>query len=102
VQPLLGRYLAPKDGTSWGVYGLVGYRFDWFGIMPFVLIEAADSVRPLSLVSQRVNALSIGLNARPVDAVALKLQYQEAHFPHDTIAGDEPLRLLTAQIAWAF
>jgi len=102
VNPLLGAYIAPRDHLKWGTYGLVGYRFDWFGVMPFVLVEAVDAPSELSLASQRFNAWSVGINARPVDVLALKIQYEEGTLPNDSIVGDAPVRLLMCQIAWSF
>jgi hypothetical protein len=102
INPFLGSYLAPRDQIEWGTYGLVGYRFDWFGVMPFVLVEAAQATNVTSLAAQRFNAWSIGLNIRPIDVLVFKIQYEDTYLPKDTIAGKTPVRALMVQIAWSF
>jgi hypothetical protein len=82
----------PSDTQDWGGYGLVGYRFDWLNMMPFVSYQQLHNEADLSLTGYHV-----GLNVRAIDAIALKLQL-------DTIVvGDtSPIRIMYAQVAWAF
>jgi hypothetical protein len=82
----------PSDTRDWGAYGLLGYRFDWLGVMPFVSYQRLHDQGDLSLTGYHV-----GLNVRAIDAVALKLQY-------DTIVTGlgSPIRIMYAQVAWAF
>jgi hypothetical protein len=82
----------PSDTLSWGAYGLLGYRFDWLNVMPFVSYQRLHEPAGLNL-----NGYHVGLNVRAIDAMALKLQL-------DTIViGDTtPIRIMYAQVAWAF
>jgi hypothetical protein len=102
VNPLAGRYIAPRDALSWGAYGLLGYRFEWLGVMPFALLETIDSTDALTAIRLRTRAFSLGLNVRPTAELVFKLQYSEARFPNDSAFGNAPLRILQCQIAWAF
>jgi hypothetical protein len=80
-----------SDTVDWGAYGLLGYRFDWLSVMPFVAYQQLHSQTGLDLTGYHV-----GVNVRAIDAMALKLQL-------DTIDGGGPLlRILYAQVAWAF
>lgn len=98
--PLLGQYLAPSDKLSFGVYGLIGYRFDWYGVMPYFLLQNVDT----SSNSTRIvdTGFSLGLNVRPIDALVFKLEFVEGYFPKGSFVTDDPIRLIQAQIAWAF
>lgn len=100
--PLLGQYLAPTDKLTVGVYGLVGYRFDWYGVMPYFLLQNLDTTDPTT--SSRIvnNGFSVGLNVRPIDALVFKVEYNEGHFPKGSLISDSPIRLVQIQIAWAF
>jgi hypothetical protein len=102
LNPLLGRYLAPNDKLSWGVYGLIGYRFEWYGMMPYLLVQSLETNDVGTSGMLSIIAWHVGLNVRPIDALVLKLEYLEGHFPEDFIVGGKPARLLQAQIAWAF
>lgn len=96
-----GRTIAPDDKFNWGVYGLLGYRFDWFGVMPYVLLQATDVLDADAGIRYIVNSLFFGLNIRPIDVLVVKLEYNQSHFPRGFII-DEDTRLIQAQIAWAF
>ena len=102
TSPLAGRYIAPSDALSWGAYGLLGYRFEWFGVMPFALLETIDSTDASTAIRLRTRAFTLGFNVRPTDGLVLKLQYTEARFPDDNVLGNAPLRSLQCQLAWAF
>ncbi len=93
------------DRVRWGSYGLVGYRFDWLGLMPFALYQWYEAgFRDALAGGTALSALSGGLNARVVPAVVVKLVLTYTHFPgatRGTPASDD-LWLLSSQIAWAF
>jgi hypothetical protein len=101
TNPFFGRYLAPSDRLNWGVYGLLGYRLPWFGVMPYVLAHFMDSYDPASGVVYYVTSFFAGINVRPIDVLVIKLEYNHSHFPRGfIIAGDT--RLGQVQLAWAF
>jgi hypothetical protein len=102
VQPLLGQYLAPNDKFSWGAYGLIGYRFEWFGIMPYFLLQYITSTEVNTGAVVDNSGFSAGLNIRPIDALVFKLEYDEGRFPKGSLISSDPVRIFQAQIAWAF
>lgn len=90
------------DGLSWGMYGLAGYRFSWLGVMPFVVVEHINGEVFTGFYARNVT-FQAGLNLRPVDVLALKLVYYHVHFfEGPSTSPDDPLRMLQAQVAWAF
>jgi hypothetical protein len=97
---VMGGAQVPGDSFSWGMYGLAGYRFRWFGIMPFVVVEHIDG----QLETNRLSNITFqgGINARPVDSLTLKLGYYHVQFFHGITFGKAPLNMLQAQAAWTF
>ena len=102
VQPLVGQYVAPNDKLSWGVYGLIGYRFEWFGIMPYFLLQYITSTEVNTGAVLDNSGWSAGLNIRPIDSLVFKLEYDEGRFPKGSLISSDPIRIFQAQIAWAF
>jgi hypothetical protein len=102
INPLSGHYVAPGDGLSWGIYGLLGYRFDWFGVMPYALMQTMDAIDLASGMRYLVHSVFAGLNIRPVDMLVIKLEYNQSWLPHGLIIGKEGMRLGQVQLAWAF
>ena len=97
------------DTSRFGTYTVVGYRFDWFGLMPFVMAEYIqlsndyEPARPPG--DDAVLHFSSGLNARPTANVTLKLQGQVGLSATDLPAGsalEHPLWGVQSQAAWAF
>jgi hypothetical protein len=90
------------DYRRWGAYGLVGYRTRFVQTMPYFVLQYAfaadDPVVPPVLGGH------FGLNIHPSPSVVLKVEYTLAHFygPGSTGLGLYPLRILAAQVAWAF
>lgn len=84
----------PVDVFSWGVYGVAGYRFEWYGVMPYLMAQHLSE--PDSLT---VNGFHYGLNVRPIDALALKIQHDLVNFPG---TGATKIRAIYLQAAWAF
>lgn len=101
--PLVGgQTLFPKDTLSWGVYGIAGYRFDWLGVMPYVMMQTFRQTDATSMTTY-TRGVTSGLNIRPIDSVVLKLEYAFAVFPDgNLISKNDNIHLLQAQIAWAF
>jgi hypothetical protein len=98
---LLQRNVFPADALSWGSYELIGYRFNWLGIMPYVMhsyLSLTDDVGH----GTKVSYITAGLNARPVESVVVKLEYDEAFFLERLAGKRDPLIGLQAQLAWAF
>jgi hypothetical protein len=84
----------PVDSFGWGGYFLGGYRFAWLGVMPYVLYQ--HTVQPDQF---KGDGYSVGLNVRPIDALAIKVQYDWFRFP----AGpSSDIRSVNLQVAWAF
>jgi hypothetical protein len=97
------------DFARFGTYGVVGYRFDWLGLMPFVMGEyfelpnIFEPARPPD--DDAVIHLMSGLNARPTGNVTLKLQGQVAVSANDLPYGSamkHPMWGIQSQAAWAF
>jgi hypothetical protein len=97
------------DLVRFGAYTVTGYRFDWFGLMPFVMAEYVqitnnyEPARPPS--DDGILHFSSGLNARPTPNVTLKLQGQVGISATELPSGsalEHPLYGLQSQAAWAF
>jgi hypothetical protein len=97
------------DLVRFGAYTVTGYRFDWFGLMPFVMAEYVqitnnyEPARPPS--DDGFVHFSSGLNARPTPNVTLKLQGQVGVSATELPSGsalEHPLYGLQSQAAWAF
>jgi hypothetical protein len=97
------------DFARFGTYGVVGYRFDWLGLMPFVMGEyfelpnIFEPARPPA--DDAVIHLMSGLNARPTGNVTLKLQGQVAVSANELPDGSamkHPMWGIQSQAAWAF
>jgi hypothetical protein len=91
----------PIDAFSWGTYALVGYRFPWFGVMPYFVPQYVDSFGPNGTRTKAFN-VTAGLNIRPIDSLVLKLEYGYAKFLERLLGSDDPVHFIQAQIAWAF
>jgi len=102
VHPLLGEYLAPKDTVSFGPYALIGYRFDWLGVMPYLWYSELDFVEPVTFTDLRARQVAGGLNVRPIDAVVIKGEYRVTFWPEGGAVTDEPIQTWGFQLAWAF
>ena len=102
VSSVTGTFIAPNDDFCWGTYGLLGYRFSFLGVMPYVLMQYVDWTDPANHVKTEMVSGQVGLNIRPVDVVVLKLEYTHSVFPHSHFYADEPLRFMQFQLAWAF
>jgi len=79
------------DSFAWGTYGLLGYRFDWYGVMPFAMFQDLQQPEEVSFYG-----FALGINIRPIDALALKLQYDNIK------SGDFTFSTGYVQAAWAF
>jgi hypothetical protein len=97
------------DFARFGTYGLLGYRFDWLGLMPFVMgeyFEIPNNFEPARAPDDdAVIHLMMGLNARPTANVTLKLQGQIAISANELPYGSalkHPLGGIQSQAAWAF
>lgn len=96
----LGGGYAP-DATSWGVYGLAGYRFAALGhVMPYVFVGRYHAIDPTLFGD--VFDVAGGLNLRPIPAVTLKAELLFASFSGGGIYGDRDLDVLRFQSAWVF
>lgn len=90
----------PPDSFSWGTYLLVGHRFDWFGVMPYVMGQTYHEL--LGRVWSNAAVFHLGVNIRSIDALALKLEYTYVHFTTPRVFPPDDLQVLIAQLAWAF
>ncbi len=91
-----------SDYRRWGGYGLVGYRTQFIQTMPYVILQYADA--PDNPIVPPAIGLQLGLNIHPTPAVVLKLEFTAIHFsaPGSIGLGNNPLRILGSQVAWAF
>ena len=86
------------DHQNAGAYGLIGYRFPWIGIMPYLMVEwHKDPLRPLG------DALGFysGIQARIDPRIVLKVQ-QTYILLENRRGQKDDLRFFETQIAWAF
>jgi hypothetical protein len=97
------------DNRRHGGYGVLGYRFDWMGLMPYVtgeyfaLVNTLEPTRPPT--NDVIRAVGVGLNSRPTHTVTLKLEGMAGTFGNDIPDGSaftHPLGAIQAQAAWAF
>jgi hypothetical protein len=108
VPPLsLGRFLPDNDRK--GVYVLTGYRFDWMGLMPYVLGEYFRTGSPgpaTDLVGHIPTVVVgyVGVNVRPWPNIVLKAEVVRGMFPGSGPGswGRSPMTSLQTQLAWAF
>jgi hypothetical protein len=98
---ILQTAIFPSDQMSWGLYGLIGYRLPWFGIMPYYVGQYLDDVTANGTRSQITN-MQVGLNIRAIDVVVFKIEYSHAFFKRDLFGSNAPIRYFQAQAAWAF
>jgi hypothetical protein len=93
------------DLVRWGVYSLLGYRFDWYGVMPFALFQYYDTQVTDSFVgADTLYSMNFGVNARVVPSVVLKLSFGGVVFrePQKDTPAEDRLYQVTSQVAWAF
>ncbi len=90
------------DHLRWGGYGLAGYRIAFLGLMPYAMYEFTDFGAPVLI--EGASSLSLGINARPVPAVTLKVEYSRHSLSEVSIAGRSSslVSSITTQAAWAF
>jgi hypothetical protein len=104
--PLASPGLIPNNRRSGG-YLLVGFRFPWLGLMPFVMAEYVyhGSASLMTAGGTRGTvAFCGGLNLRPVPSVTLKAQYLHAALEALAATGgkDNALDTFSATAAWSF
>jgi hypothetical protein len=90
------------DDRRYGAYALVGYRFEFGGIMPFIGADAYE-MGSGSLAAD-ASAVWGGLNVRPTARVVLKAQYFDAWIGENApsfLAGAH-YRAIELQAAWSF
>jgi hypothetical protein len=97
------------DDRRYGGYLLAGYRFDWLGLMPYLIAEYFSLVNSFEITrpADRIvtNYFGLGLNSRPSTNITLKLEGNYAFFTLDNREGsvfEDPLMAIQAQVAWAF
>lgn len=85
------------DHRKFGTYGLVGYRTEFLGIMPWV---GAEYYQPgVQVLVESIAATWVGINARPTPRVVLKAQWTRVWSPIDDNFGQQQLDF---QAAWSF
>jgi hypothetical protein len=97
-QTLANRPVVPSDILSWGGYAIIGYRFSWLGIMPFVQGERA--IGDLEYQKLKLWEFQIGVNIRPVNMFVLKAAFEHVRFQGGTQV--DPNNSIMTQAAWAF
>jgi hypothetical protein len=102
VQPLVGQYVAPVDTIAHGSYVLAGYRFDWLGVMPYAVFADVDFMDQAYAYQVKTYRITGGLNIRPYDSVVLKVDADFGWFPDGYFISKDPLKRVSAQLAWAF
>jgi hypothetical protein len=98
-RPLTFTGAPQEDGTDFGIYGLIGYRFtQLWNVMPFAFYEYYAPLVPGLLGD--INGFNVGLNFRPAPTVVLKLQGAYAWGPGALI--DTDVLLFTTQASYVF
>lgn len=85
------------DTTRWGGYGLVAYELPWFGLEPYVYVEALRDPTP---VYETIRVYSGGLNIHFNAAAQLKTQYAYRKLDPDSSLGT--IHWLSSRIVVAF
>jgi hypothetical protein len=92
----------PPDAFRYGGYLLLGYRFDWFGLMPYVVMQRVGGVDAVGQAKDRGTPIVVGVNVRPIDSLVVKLEYTQVFFDKGQLFPPDDIQLLNAQLAWAF
>jgi hypothetical protein len=92
----------PADGFRYGGYLLAGYRFDWFGVMPYVLLQRTGGVDSAQQAQDSGTPIVIGVNVRPIESLVAKFEYTRVIFDKGQLFPGYDIELLGAQLAWAF
>lgn len=98
----IGRLGYPSDTFAWGGYALIGYRFKWLGVMPYIVSQVVRGRDPALQAEEKVTPLQGGFNIRPIDAIAIKLEYLWVPIPSFQKFPPDDLHIFGAQVAWAF
>lgn len=91
-----------------GAYALLGYRFSWLGIMPFIMVAPLDTgrdyvpVESVGVMTGRALELYAGLNVRPTPAVVLKAQVAYVRVSGPLAEFAQELNVAAFQMAWSF
>jgi hypothetical protein len=90
------------DHTALGGYALAGYRIDAISLMPYAMVDWLNLGAPQYI--DGTIAPSIGINFRPIPALAIKAQLTRYWFRIVTSLGssNEALNAIDTQVAWAF
>jgi hypothetical protein len=89
-----GRQYRVPDRSSWGGYGLLGYRIPRLEVMPFVMFQRQSDEY------FNLRAASFGLNYRPIPELVVKLSETLETFSIKQFSAHG--NRLDAQFAWAF
>ncbi len=92
----------PADSFRYGAYLLLGYRFDWFGIMPYVVLQRNGGVDAATQQKDYASLIVGGVNIRPIDELVLKIEYGQVLFDEGQLFPNEDIRVGGIQLAWAF
>lgn len=95
------------DERKIGYYGIGGYRFEFFGIMPWVGWSVFDIGGPaaLQVVPRKVDEFFLGLNVRPHPRVVFKASYTRVMWRTKGVAYrtiGAAGNYLDLQTAWSF
>ena len=102
THPLTGIRAGIPDSLDFGYYVLAGYRFEWLGIMPFVVLHHIDYLESRFSIRPNAYVLEAGLNIRPIESVVLKVQFHGAYYPEGFVVSSDTLQSIFVQLAWAF
>ncbi|MEM6733250.1 MAG: hypothetical protein AAF658_16950, partial [Myxococcota bacterium] len=102
--PFVGTDLQRQpDFRRWGAYGLVGYRIESIGLMPYALIERVDYGR--SNPFEGIENWNFGLNWQITPYVVAKFELNRVELfggaTAELIAGED-FWGINSQIAWSF
>jgi hypothetical protein len=86
------------NARYWGYYAMTGYRFNWYGIMPFVMNQYQSWGRENGFTTWEVSG---GLNIRPNEMVVLKVVALGIWRPDPGVFSKSESQF-AAQVAWSF
>jgi hypothetical protein len=92
----------PSDALNWAFYLLAGYRFSWYAMMPYAMIQLDDEIIEFGYRT-RLMSVHGGLNFHPIDEVTIKAEYFiSKSLSTEGALSKHPISAVEFQAAYAF
>jgi hypothetical protein len=92
----------PADSFRFGGYLLLGYRFEWLGVMPYVVLQQLGGADATQTTTEHTFPMLVGVNIRPIESVVLKVEYTHVFFDRAQQFPGFDIEFVAFQMAWAF